>query len=203
MARLQAAGWSYSIGVRQQTHITALIAGIPEQDWQPLEDYPEDGEAQIAQTLLGHQRLIVRRTRLLGPQAELYPDWRHFAFLTNRTDPLEQVESEHRQHAVVELAIRDLKYQALAHFPSGEFYANAAWTVIAAFAHSLLRWTHLIALPDQTVRTARTLRRRLLTIPGRLTRTARRTRLRMPARWPWAKDFLSALARLRALPPLA
>lgn len=94
MARLQAAGWSYSIGVRQQTHITALIAGIPEQDWQPLEDYPEDGEAQIAQTLLGHQRLIVRRTRLLGPQAELWPDWRHFAFLTNRTDPLEQVESE-------------------------------------------------------------------------------------------------------------
>jgi hypothetical protein len=41
------------------------------------------------------------------------------------------VEAEHRQHAVVELAIRDLKDQALAHFPSGKFYANAAWTVIA------------------------------------------------------------------------
>jgi hypothetical protein len=23
---------------------------------------------------------IVRRARLLGPQAELWPDWRHFAF---------------------------------------------------------------------------------------------------------------------------
>jgi len=201
MARLQAAGWSYSIGVRQQAHIKTAIADIPEQDWRVLEDYPEDGEAHIAQTMLAGQRLIVRRTRLVGEQAELWPDWRHFAFLTNRTDPLEIVETEHRQHAVVELCIRDLKDQALAHFPSGKFMANAAWTVIAALAHNLLRWTHLIALPDQTIRTARTLRRRLLQVPGRLTRSARRSTLRMPARWPWANDFLAALARLRALPP--
>jgi hypothetical protein len=201
MARLQAAGWTYSIGVRQQKHIKAAITAIPEIDWQPLQDYPEDGEAQIAQTMIGTQRLVVRRTRLVGDQAELWPDWRHFAFLTNRTEPLEVVEAEHRQHAVVELAIRDLKDQALAHFPSGKYMANAAWTVIAALAHNLLRWTHLIALPNQTVRTARTLRRRLLTIPGRLTRTARRLMLRMPARWPWQHDFLAALARLRALPP--
>jgi hypothetical protein len=118
MARLEAAGWAYSIGVRRQAHITAAITAIPQADWQPLSDYPEDGEAQIAQAMLGSQRLIVRRTRLLGAQAELWPDWRHFAFLTNRTDALELVEAEHRQHAVVELAIRDLKDQALAHFPS-------------------------------------------------------------------------------------
>ena len=77
MARLQRAGWTYSIGVRQQAHIKAAIAAIPEQDWQTLEDYPEGGEAQIAQTMLGRQRLIVRRTRLVGAQAELWPDWRH------------------------------------------------------------------------------------------------------------------------------
>jgi len=204
MARLQSAGWEYSIGVRQQPSIRKAIAAIDEENWQPLDDYPLDGEAQISETLLGDgQRLIVRRTRLLGAQAELWPDWRHFAFLTNRTEPIELVESEHRQHAVVELAIRDLKDQALAHFPSGKFMANAAWTVIAALAHNLLRQTHLLALPGQTIRTARTLRRRLLTIPGRLTRTARTTTLRMPARWPWANDFLAALARLRALPPPA
>jgi hypothetical protein len=139
MARLQAAGWTYSIGVRQQPQIRTAIAAIPEQDWQTLPDYPERGEAQIAQTMIGHQRLIVRRTRLVGAQAELWPDWRHHAFLTNRTDALELVEAEHRQHAVVELAIRDLKDQALAHFPSGKFLANAAWTVIAAVAHNLLR----------------------------------------------------------------
>ncbi len=135
--------------------------------------------------MLGRQRLIVRRTRLVGAQAELWPDWRHFAFLTNRTDALELVEAEHRQHAVVELAIRDLKDQALAHFPSGKFLANAAWTVIAALAHNLLRWTTLIGLPDTVIPTARTIRRRLLTVPGRITRTARTVTLRMPARWPW------------------
>jgi len=203
MARLESAGWNYSIGVRRQGPVPAAIAAIPEQDWITLEDYPDDGEAQIAQTMIGTQRLVVRRTRLVGPQAELWPDWRHFAFLTNRTDPLEIVEAEHRQHAVVELCIRDLKDQGLAHFPSGKFMANAAWTVISALAHNLLRWTHLIALPGQTVRTARTLRRRLLMIPGRLTRSSRRSTLRMPARWPWAEDFLAALTRLRALPPPA
>jgi hypothetical protein len=203
MLRLQTAGWEYSIGVRQQPHIRKAIAAIDDESWRALDDYPDEGEAQIAETMLGEQRLIVRRTRLLGAQAELWPDWRHFAFITNRTEPLDLVESEHRQHAVVELAIRDLKDQALAHFPSGKFYANAAWTVIAALAHNLLRQTHLLAMPGQTIRTARTLRGRLLTIPARLTRTARTTTLRMPARWPWANDFLAALARLRALPPPA
>jgi hypothetical protein len=202
MARLQQAGWSYSIGVRQQKHIKAAITAIAEQDWEPLADYPEGGEAQIAQTMLGRQRLIVRRTRLVGAQAELWPDWRHHAFLTNRTDALETVEAEHRQHAVVELTIRDLKDQALAHFPSGKFLANAAWTVIAALAHNLLRWTTLIGLPDTVIPTARTLRRRMLSVPGRITRTARTVTLRMPARWPWETDFLTALERLGAVPPL-
>jgi hypothetical protein len=67
---------------------------------------------------------------------------------------LEVVEAEHRQHAVVELTIRDLKDQALAHFPSGQFNANSAWTVIAAIAHNLLRWTNAIGLSGETVRVA-------------------------------------------------
>src|SRR4051812_20781991 len=126
-----------------------------------------------------------------------------FAFLTNRADALAVVEAEHRQHAQVELAIRDLKDQALAHFPSGHFFANAAWTVIAALTHNLLRQTQRLGLPASTIRTARTLRRRLLSIPGGLARSARRSRLRMPPRWPWANAFLDALTRLRALPPPA
>jgi Transposase DDE domain group 1 len=147
--------------------------------------------------------MIVRRTRLIGAQAELWPDWRHFPFLTNRIEALSVVEAEHRQHAVVELTIRDLKDQALAHFPSGQFAANSAWTVISVIAHNLTRWITVIGLPGQTVRTARTLRRRLLQIPGRLTRTARQWTLHLPARWPWQHDFIHALNRIRALPALA
>ncbi len=157
----------------------------------------------IAETTVAGERLVVRRTRLIGAQAELFADWRHFAFLTNRTEPIGVVEAEHRQHAVVELAIRDLKDQALAHFPSGHYSANSAWTVIACLTHNLLRWTSLLGLPGRTIRAARTLRRRLLTLPGRLTRNARQWTLHMPARWPWQDDFVDALARIRALPAAA
>ena len=202
MKRLERAGWQYSISIRCQKGVTDAIAQIPESSWQTLTDYPEDGEAQIAKTTLGGKRMIVRRTRLIGAQAELWPDWRHFPFLTNRTDAMEIVEAEHRQHAVVELTIRDLKDQALQHFPSGQFAANSAWTVISAIAHNLTRWTTVIGLPGQTVPAARTLRRRLLQIPGRLTRTARQWTLHLPARWPWQHDFIRALARIRALPVL-
>ena len=66
------------------------------------------------------------------------------------------VEAEHRAHAVVELAIRDLKNQGLAHFPSGQFNANAAWTTIACLAHNLLRWTTLLGQPDTILRTPST-----------------------------------------------
>jgi hypothetical protein len=203
MARLQRAGWSYSIGITMQAHVAQAIATIPECEWRILAEYPEEGEAQIAETRLAGKRIVVRRTRLLGPQAELWPDWRHFPFLTNRTEPLEVVEAEHRQHAVVELTIRDLKDQALQHFPSGRFNANSAWTVIACIAHNLLRWTSVIGLPGETVRAARTLRRRLLQLPGRLTRSARRWTLHLPARWPWQHDFIRALARIKALPAAA
>jgi hypothetical protein len=202
IAKLESAGWLYSISVRLQFWVPDAIKAIPESAWQPLEDYSQDGEAQIAETTTHGRRLIVRRTRLVGPQAELWPDWRYFPFITNRTEPLEVVEAEHRQHAVVELTIRDLKDQALAHFPSGQFAANSAWTVIAAIAHNLLRWTNVIGLSGETVRVARTMRRRLLQIPGRLTRTGRQWTLHLPARWPWQHDFTNALARIRALPEL-
>jgi Transposase DDE domain group 1 len=199
---LERAGWQYSIGVRNIKKIRAAVDAIPENAWQTI-PYTKGGEAHIAETTYGQRRLIVRRTRLIGPQAELFPDWRHFAFITNRTEEITTVEAEHRDHAVVEQVIADLKDQALAHFPSGHFHANGAWTVLAALAHNLLRWTQLLGLPDTTVRAARTLRRRLLDIPGRLTSHARGWTLHLPARWPWHGDFQAALARIRALPAAA
>jgi len=197
--RLEQAGWQYSIGVRMQKGIREAVEAIEETAWQTI-TYPDQGEAQIAETRYGGRRLIVRRTRLLGAQAQLWPDWRHFAFITNRSEEVTLVESEHREHAVVEQVIADLKEQALAHFPSGEFNANGAWTVLAALAHNLLRWTQLLGLPNQTVRAARTLRRRWLQIPGRLTRHGRTWTLHLPARWPWQDDYQDALKQIRALP---
>src|SRR3712207_9248178 len=37
---------------------------------------PTGGQAQVAETTLATRQLIVRRPRLVGPQATLWPDWR-------------------------------------------------------------------------------------------------------------------------------
>ena len=189
-------------GLSNIKKIQVAVQAIDEDAWQQIA-YPVGGEAQIAETVYGDRRLIVRRTRLVGAQAELFPDWRHFCLITNRSEALAVVEAEHRDHAVVEQVIADLKDQALAHFPSGDYDANAAWTVLGALAHNLLRSTQLLGLPDTTIRAARTLRRRLLAVSGRLTRHARRWTLHLPARWPWQHDYTRALDRIRALPTLA
>jgi Transposase DDE domain group 1 len=195
-------GCRYSIGVTLQKPVLERIADIPDDAWEPVEDYPDTGMCQVAETSLGGDRLIVRRVHLHAQeqQTELFAYWRYFAFITNRTDVTRLVDREHRQHAEVELAIRDLKDQALAHFPSGRFAANCAWTVIACLAHNLQRWTGQLGLNDPTPRAARTIRRWLLAIPGRLTRTARSWTLHLPTRWPWRRGFIEALTRIRALP---
>jgi len=102
---------------------------------------------------------------------------------------------------VVELCIRDLKAGVgLRHCPSGKFNANAAWLLAATLAHNLLRWVAAIGLGARgELVVAKTLRRTLLSLPGRLTRSARRCRLHLPAGWPWAAWFKLALARLRCV----
>jgi hypothetical protein len=120
---------------------------------------------------------VVRRTRLTDPaQAQLWPDWRHHAFITNVELGTVAVDEFHRDHATVELAIRELKQGAgLEHCPSGRFFANAAWLGCAVLAHNLIRWTaHLGAVhPADQLTVARTIRTRLLAIPGRLVNRSR------------------------------
>jgi len=202
---LEKTGCLFSISVTQHKRMAERIAEIPESAWQPVPDYPETGVCELAESTYGGRRLIVRRVHLHAQegQEELFAYWRHFAFLTNREEDMHVVDAEHRDHAEVELAIRDLKDSALAHFPSGSFAANAAWTVIACLAHNLSRWVGQLGLEEETWRTARTIRRWLIALPGRLTRTARRFTLHLPARWPWREAFVEALARIRALPAAA
>jgi hypothetical protein len=193
-------GMHYSITVRQTKPIRAAIATIPDDAWTPIV-YPETGLAQVAETRYKGDRLIVRRTRLVGQQAELFPNWRYHAFVTDRVGTTVWLDQDHRRHAVVELCIRDLKEGVgLRHHPSGKFAANAAWLVAATLAHNLLRWVAAIGLGARTeLVVAKTLRRTLLSLPGRITRSARRSRLHLPAGWPWAAWFELALARLRCV----
>jgi hypothetical protein len=73
----------YSITVRQTKPIRQAIAAIDEDAWTDIV-YPDGGLAQVAETRYKGDRLIVRRTRLVGAQAELFPTWRDHAFVTDR-----------------------------------------------------------------------------------------------------------------------
>jgi hypothetical protein len=69
-------------------------------------------------------------------------------------------------------------------------------------AHNLIRWTTTLGGigTDQLV-VARTVRTRLVAIPGRLVNRSGRTTLRLPTHWPWATTFTTALNTLRFLQP--
>jgi Transposase DDE domain group 1 len=204
VAALEQHGVRYSIGVSQHESVRQAIERIPADSWQALEDYPPEGIAEIAEGTLSGRRLVVRRTRLAGAQAELFPDWRYHAFITDRNESLTLVEAEHRRHAQIELAIRDLKEgSGLNHAPSGRFFANAAWLLVSSLAHNLVRWLSRLGLGASGPIVAQTIRRRYLTLPGRITCSARLATLHLPARWPWRERFTQALARLRAIPLLA
>ena len=75
-----------------------------------------------------------------GSQLALFARYSYHAFITDRDGETLELEADHRRHAEVENAIRDLKYGVgLNHMPSARFAANGAW--LAVQAHNLARWT--------------------------------------------------------------
>jgi Transposase DDE domain group 1 len=199
----------YSITIRQSPATRKLVEAIPEEDWAPIPYWCEGGAdvAETAYTPFADQRdavavrLIVRRVRPSpGSQLALFASYSYHGFVTDRDGDTLGLEADHRRHAEVENAIRDLKYGVgLNHLPSGKFGANGAWLAIQAIAHNLARWTARLALGAGIV-TTKTLRRRFFSLPGRLTRSARRLTLHFPRHWPWASAFLAGLLQLRAIP---
>ena len=199
----------YSITVRQHARLRNIIEAIPEEDWTPI-PYWLDGAADVAETTYtpfqsepdaAPARLIVRRVKPThGSQLALFASYSYHGCITDRDGDTLELEADHRRHAEIENAIRDLKYGVgLNHLPSGRFAANGAWLAVQVMAHNLARWTARIGLGEQLV-TTKTLRRRFFSLAGRLTRSARRLTLHLPQRWPWENQFSRALARLRALP---
>ena len=199
----------FSITIRQSASLRSLIEAIPEQDWTPI-PYWMEGAADVAETSYtpfqskpdaAPVRLIVRRVKPTpGSQLALFATYSYHGFITDREGETLALEADHRRHAEIENAIRDLKYGVgLNHLPSGRFPANGAWLAVQVIAHNLARWTARIGLGEQIV-TTKTLRRRFFSMAGRLTRSARRLTLHLPQRWPWEAQFSGALARFRALP---
>ena len=159
----------FSITLRQHKSLHNVIEAIPEDAWRPI-PYWMDGAADVAETTYipfqsepdaAPVRLIVRRVKPTpGSQLALFATYSYHGFITDRDGEMLELEADHRRHAEIENAIRDLKYGVgLNHMPSGRFAANGAWLAVQVMAHNLARWTARIGLGEQIV-TTKTLRRR-------------------------------------------
>ena len=89
-----------------------------------------------------------------GSQLALFATYSYHGFITDRDGGTLELEADHRRHAEIENAIRDLNYGVgLNHLPSGRFAANGAWLAVQVMAHNIARWTARIGLGEQVVTT--------------------------------------------------
>jgi hypothetical protein len=202
------AGVNYSITAKMSKGLHKRIAAIPDTAWIPIPYWIGDGAdvAEITYRPFSNRhpevRLIVRRVKPTpGSQLALLTTYDYHAFITDRDGQTVDLEADHRRHAVIEDVIRDLKYGVgLNHLPSGRFGANAAWMILNIIGHNLGRWTLRIGQRGEgPPMTTKTLRTRLLDLPGRLTTSGGKRTLHLPKAWPWEEQFNTLLANLRTV----
>ncbi|MCE3556557.1 IS1380 family transposase, partial [Pseudonocardia sp. RS11V-5] len=205
------AGARFSVTARLTKTVTRAITSIDEAAWTSIR-YPNAiydeaeqrwiSDAEVAEVsftaFTGRRkrdhvtaRLIVRRVRRLNPrhvpagQSEMFAVYRYHAVFTDNPEPMLAAEATHRDHAVVEQVIAELKNGPLAHLPSGVFTANAAWLVCAAISHNLTRAAGALAGGRHTRERVATLRARLIAAPARVAHSAHQQILHLPRGWPW------------------
>jgi hypothetical protein len=218
-------GACLSFTVKMDPKVKAAIAAIGEDAWTTIK-YPNaifdeesgiwvsDAEfAEIGYTAFASKkstavtaRLIVGRIRRLDNKAttgqqELLPAWRYHAVFTNSPFTTLQAEAQHRDHALVEQVFADLNAGPLAHLPSGDFAANAAWLTLAAISHNLLRASGCLASAFHARARGQTLRRHLINVPARLARHGRgHLVLHLPEHWPWQDAWTTVFQAAHAPP---
>jgi hypothetical protein len=214
VAACRRAGARFSVTARLTPTVVAAITTIPDTAWTPIRYpraiYDEDEQrwvsdaevAEIGFTAFTSRRkaehvtarLIVRRVRRLNPatapdgqgrQGELFAAYRYHAVFTDNGESMLAAEAAHRDHAIVEQVIAELKNGPLAHLPSGVFTANAAWLTSAAIAHNLTRAAGALAGGRHTRSRTQTLRHQLIDTPARLAHSAHQQVLHLPVAWPW------------------
>jgi Transposase DDE domain group 1 len=215
VAACRRAGARFSVTARLTPTVAAAITSIPDSAWTPIQYpnaiYDEDeqrwvSDAEVAEigftAFTGRRkaehvtaRLIVRRVRRLNPatapapkagkQGELLAVYRYHAVFTDSPEPMLTAEARHRDHAIVEQVIAELKNGPLAHLPSGVFAANAAWLACAAMAHNLTRAAGTLAGGRHHRARTGTIRAHLVATPARLAHSAHREILHLPRDWPY------------------
>lgn len=210
VAAVVKAGATFSFAIARNSSVDAAINSIGEDAYVPVAypgavTDPDTGDlisdAQVAEVPYTafadtpHEYtgwLVVRRVRDANTQDPLFPVWRHHPFFTNNTEPADQADLTHRHHAICETVWSDLIDGPWAHQPCGSFAANAAWNILAAICHNLLRAAGtLTGTARYAVARGATLRTHLINIPARIARPQRRPVLHLPARWPRAHPWLT------------
>jgi len=113
-----------------------------------------------------------------------------------------KLDAFHRNHAVVESAIKDGKDLGLRRLPGYALAFNHAWCTAVAIACDLLAWLRLLALDhhQQLHRASPAiLRRTLLNTPARLVRRARKRLIRLDDTHPHQADLILAWNKIHAL----
>ncbi|MBB2994168.1 hypothetical protein E9229_000359 [Paeniglutamicibacter cryotolerans] len=218
VARALKHGADMSVTVRMNPSIKKAITAIPEEKWETIK-YPqaifdEDSRTWISKAEVAEAdytafsskkkteripgRLIVRRipelnkAKIISGQQEAFKLHRyHGVFSTVSKDLLGTVDMDktHRQHAVIEAVNAELKDGPLAHLPSGNFSANAAWLHAATIAYNLTRAAGILAAGSFTRAKMGTLRSKLILVPARIASSARKIKLHLPQNWPWAEPW--------------
>lgn len=204
------AGAQVSVTVRQDSHVRAAISEITDDAWTPIEYTdalydPDSGQwisrAEVAEipftaftskakALQVPGRLVVRRIPDFAPEGDgLFEVWRFHAFFTTSALDTVTADKTHRQHAIIEQVHADLKASALAHLPSGQFCANAAWLVCAVIAFNLTRAAATLGGQRLAKATTSTIRRTLICIPARIASSARQMTMHLPDGWPWKHEW--------------
>ncbi|SMX69638.1 Transposase DDE domain group 1 [Brevibacterium linens ATCC 9172] len=222
-----AGGAEVSVTVRMDPAVKKAIAAIDDSAWQTIKYtdavYDEDtgtwiSSAEVAEidyTAFTSKRkgqrvpgrLVVRRIPELNPkdldQPTLFDTHRFHAFFTTSDLDTVTADKTHRAHAVIEQVNADLKDSALAHLPSGEFNANAAWLVLAVLAFNLTRAAATIAGAGLAKATTGTIRRKLISVPARTATSARRITLHLPQDWPWETAWTNLFTAINGPPQQA
>ena len=219
----------FSITARMDRAVQKAVAGIDEDAWvsikYPKAIYDEEekrwiSDAQVAETTYTaftskgrkHRvtaRLIVRRVKRLNPKAapqgqdELFSVYRYHAVFTDSTEPMLIAEAHHRDHAIVEQVIADLKSSALKHFPSGSFNANGAWLACAVMAYNLSRAAGVLAGGKLGKARTGTIRNKLINVPARVSFSAGTYTLHLPANSRREMPFLTMFDAVQAPPKAA
>ncbi len=119
----------------------------------------------------------------------MFSVYRHHAVFTDSPLSMLEAEAAHRDHAIIEQVIADLKNGPLAHCPSGVFSANSAWAVLAAIAFNLTRAAGVLASKFHARARSATIRAQLINVPARIANRARSWLLHLPRNWPWQQPW--------------